>query len=184
MRVFGLAVYVFSLGCAARGPSVTDVADQISTVPDGMARLVFLRTTESALYIARDTAISLDGACVGATGYGEFLYADVAQGAHRLRADTWDMPGRCELLLEAVTHQTYYFQVDPREESFGAFALSSFVVEMISDGVLSSLVGGRLGSAAESYGKACGGGFRLYPVDPVAARSRLRELTLAPLRGN
>lgn len=35
------------------------------------------------------------------------------------------------------------------------------------------------GSSAETYGKECGGAFRLYPVDPETALARLNDLRLS-----
>ena len=91
----------------------------------------------------------------------------------------WDSPGQCELTLAANPGQTYYFQVDPRTESLGAFSAAGFVTSMVTGGVLADVAGGLAGSAAESYGKECGGAFRLYPVDPETANSKLLDLNLS-----
>ena len=42
--------------------------------------------------------------------------------------------------------------------------------------VVASLTAGLGAVAAESYGKACGGAFRLYPVDADTARLKLQSL--------
>lgn len=166
-------------GCAARGPNYVDAISKATPIQDNMARIVFFRTRESALYIARKATISIDDEKVGATAYGGFHYHDVQTGIYRLRADMWDAPGRCELILDASVGQTYYFQVDPRDESFGAFAVSGFAAEMVSSGVLIGLAGGLAGSTAESLGKECSGAFRLYPVDQETANSKLLDLKLS-----
>ncbi len=144
-----------------------------------MAKVVFFRTKESALYVARRAAIYIDDSKVGGTAYGGFHYHDVSPGEHLLRADMWDSPGDCELTLNAIVGETYYFQVDPRQESFGAFSAAGFAAGLISGGVLADVGGGLAGAAAESYGKACGGAFRLYPVDEKTALSKLTALKLS-----
>lgn len=166
-------------GCAARGPGYSESSAQIASVPDSLARIVFFRTRDSALYIARKATISVDGEKVGATAYGGFHYVDVTPGTHQLRADMWDAPGQCELTLVSGSGQTYYFQVDPRKESFGAFSVAGFAADIVSSGVIGGLAGGLAGSAAESYGKNCGGAFKLYPVDPGTAKMKLRDLNLS-----
>lgn len=165
--------------CAARGPSFTEASEEIAAAPEDVARIVFFRTRDSALYIARKATITVDGQKAGATAYGGFHYVDVSEGAHQLRADMWDAPGRCELTLVTSAGQTYYFQVDPRTESFGAFSVAGFAADVVSSGVVSGLAGGLVGSAAESYGKKCGGAFRLYPVDEQTSLSKLRDLSLS-----
>lgn len=174
-----LVTAVIIVGCAARGPDYTAISAEVSQAPDDSARIVFFRTRDSALYIARKARISLDGENIGGTPYGGFHYVDVVPGAHRVRADMWDAPGRCELTLVTSPGQTYYFQVDARSESFGAFSAAGFAVDLVSGGVIAGLAGGLAGSAVESYGKTCGGAFNLYPVDPETASLKLRELKLS-----
>lgn len=170
---------LFLCGCSASGPSFSDSRADLIVTSGEMARVVFFRTKESALYIARKAAIHVDDSKVGGTAYGGFHHHDVLPGEHRLRADMWDLPGTCELTLNAVAGRTYYFQVDPRQESFGAFSAAGFAASLVSGGVLADLGGGLAGAAAESYGKECGGAFRLYPVDEETALSKLSGLKLS-----
>ena len=172
---FGVLLWVVGLlsACAAAGPGDGRV---MTPPPDGQARLVFLRTRDSALYIARRAAISIDGETVGRTAFGRFHYHDVPAGPHRLRAGMWDVPGECLLTLTAAAGETYYFQVDPRAESLGAFASASFFADLATENLAASLAAGFGAVAAESYAAECGGAFRLYPVDPEGARSKLSAL--------
>jgi hypothetical protein len=179
MKVVLLVGALSLCGCAASGPSFVEESERMIPVPEGLARIVFFRTEDSTLYIARNARITLDGERIGATAYGGFHYHDVSQGSHRLQADMWDVPGGCELILEAASGQTYYFQVDPRDESFLAFAAGDLVASMVTDGELFSLALGLGVSAAESYGRECGGAFKLYPVDPATANWKLLELNLS-----
>lgn len=178
----GLLVLVAAtiiVGCAARGSEYRTISAEVSKAPDDSARIVFFRTRDSALYIARKARISVDGEKIGGTPYGGFHYVDVAPGPHRLRADMWDAPGRCELTLVTSPGQTYYFQVDARSESFGAFSAAGFAADLVSGGIVAGVAGGLAGSAIESYGKTCGGAFNLYPVDPETASIKLRQLKLS-----
>lgn len=180
---FVLALGVALLtGCAASGVPYSDVSSQLAPPTDQQARVVFLRTRDTLLYLARRATITVDGEKVGTTGYGGFHVHDLPAGAYKIRADMWDAPGHCELILNAERGHVYYFQVDPRSESFGAFGASGFAASLLAGGVLSEIAfvtGGLAGNAIESYGQICGGAFRLYPVDAQTATSRLTDLRLS-----
>lgn len=130
------------------------------------------------MYLARKAAIHVSGEKTGATAYGGFSYWIVPAGEYTLRADMWDAPGRCELIFNVGVGETYFFQVDPRSESFESFAVSGTVADLASSGAFAGLAGGLAGGAVESYGKECGGAFRLYPVDPVTGYQKLQDLRL------
>lgn len=175
MKIWLVSLLLVTCGCVAGGRAYLEIADQIASVPDGNARIVILRPRESMLYIARKATISLNGEKIGATPYGGFHYHDIVAGKHRLKAGMWDMPGRCEITLDASAGQVYYFQVDPRNESFWAFSAGDFAASALDAGVI-SVLGGLTAGAAESYGNDCGGAFRLYPIDSSTAVSKLPDL--------
>jgi len=166
-------------GCVATGAVYEDVRSEITELQHGVARLVFYRTDDSLLYSARSARVLVDGQKAGGCALGGFFYRDVSPGAHRLIADMWDAPGHCEVLLSAEAGSTYYFQVDPRPESFWAFAGPATVSDLLGQNIVFSVAAGVGGITAESYGKECGGAFRLYPVDPQTARQRLSRLRLS-----
>lgn len=165
--------------CAASGPTFDEAGFSSQSIPDGKARVVFFRTRDSGLYIARQASISLDGEKVGGAGYGSFSVHDIDAGDHGLRADMWDMPGQCEVTFTAAAGSTYYFQIDPRSESFGAFAAGDLATQFLAMNVFVNVAGGVSAVAAESYGKECGGAFRIYPVDAGTANTRLGPLRRA-----
>lgn len=177
-RLAWLAAFLLS-ACAASRPTFDESVVGSESIPEGKARLVFFRTRDSGLYIARQAAVSLDGNKVGGAGYGSFFVHDIDSGRHSLKADMWDMPGQCELIFTATAGETYYFQVDPRSESFGAFAAGDLASQLLTMNVLVNIAGGVSAVAAESYGKACGGAFRVYPVDADSAVVRLGTLRRA-----
>ncbi|NNC77531.1 MAG: hypothetical protein HKN77_06160 [Woeseiaceae bacterium] len=179
MRLFVILTLLLLASCAARGPSFDEDRANVTATPNDQARIVFFRTRDSKLYIARKATVSIDGIKVGSTAYGGYHHHDVAPGVHVLRADMWDAPGQCELTLIANEQQTYFFQVDPRLESFGAFSVAGFTAGLVSGGVIADIAGGLAGATAESYGKECGGAFRLYPVDQQTALLRLEKLKLS-----
>ncbi|NNF41079.1 MAG: DUF2846 domain-containing protein [Woeseiaceae bacterium] len=180
MKSLVIIFFLFICGCAASGPSFSDSQAGMMLTSGETAKVVFFRTKETALYIARKAAVYIDDSKIGGTAYGGFHFHDVSPGQRRLRTEMWDSPGNCELTLNAVAGETYYFQVDPRQESFGAFFAAGTAASLISGGVLlADLGGGLAGAAAESYGKDCGGAFRLYPVDEETALSKLSALRLS-----
>ena len=107
------AVCFLLAACAARGTGFDSSRGDISRVPEGKARVVFLRTDESLLYSARKARVLIDGEKTGGCALGGFIFRDMAPGEHRLVADTWDAPGRCEVIVTAEAGRIYYFQVDP-----------------------------------------------------------------------
>jgi hypothetical protein len=178
IQVVGCSVALLLCACAASGPTIDKSTLYNNAIPDGKARVVFFRTRDSALYIARRAAISLDSERIGGIGYGGFFFQDIDTGNHGLRADMWDMPGRCELIFTAAAGESYYFQVDPRSESLGAFASGDLATQFFTSNVLVNIAGGVSAVAAESYGKDCAGAFRIYPVDAGTAITRLGPLRL------
>lgn len=178
-QVITNSVALLLSACVASGPTFDEAAFGTEAIPDGKARVVFFRTRDSALYVARQAAVSLDGEKIGGAGYGAFLVHTIDAGNHGLRADMWDMPGQCELIFTAVAGETYYFQVDPRSESFGAFAMGDLSTQLLTTNVFVNVAGGVSAVAAESYGKECGGAFRIYPVDAGTAITRLGRLRRA-----
>ena len=160
-------------GCMATGAAYETSPAGLQPVPETSARIVFYRTQEAALYPARRVRIRIDGETTGYCSLDGFLARDVVSGAHRLGVDMWDAPGDCEILLDARGGETYYFQVDSREASFWSFAGPMAVADAFGNGIGISIASGIGGMTAESYGKECGGAFRLYPVHPGSARERL-----------
>ena len=166
-------------GCAATGSGYEDMGSQVAQVPNGAARVVFFRTDESLLYSARKARVLVDGEKTGGCALGGFFFRDLPAGEHRLVADMWDAPGRCEVVVGAEAGQIYYFQVDPRVQSFWGFAGPAAASELLGQSIAFSIAAGVGGMTAESYGKECGGVFQLYPVDEPTALERLATLKLS-----
>ena len=176
LQLLGYAAGLLLYACAASGPTPDEAGFDSESILDGSARFVFLRTRDNGLYIARHATVSLDGQNIGSAGYGSFFVHDTDAGNHSLRADMWDMPGKCELIVTAAAGETYFFQIDPRSESFGAFTAGDLATQLLTTNVLVNTAGGVSAIAAESYGKKCGGGFSIYPVDAGTAMTRLKQL--------
>ena len=160
-----LSILIFTIiitGCAATGPSFLEVKSDIENLSKEKARVVFYRTKESSLYLARKAPVDINNKQVGACAYGGFFYLDIPEGRHSIKTEIWDMPGECELFLNAESGSTYYLQVDPRMESFTAFML-----------------GGIVGNAIEGSGKQCSGAFKLYPASKEIAEKKLVNLRLS-----
>jgi hypothetical protein len=128
------------------------------------------------LYSARSARISIDGETAGGCKPGGYLHRDLSPGEHRLATDMWDAPGQCEVVLNVEPGRIYYFRVDPRAESFLSFAGPLAAGELLGSS-LPVATGAGIGSmAAESYGRDCGGAFRLYPVGEPSAVADLQRL--------
>ena len=90
-----------------------------------------------------------------------------------LLSGTLIRPGdRVADVVAAAAGQTYYFQVDPRTESFGAFASGDVATQLLTSNILVNVAGSVTAVAAESHGKECGGAFHIYPVDAGTAITR------------
>lgn len=174
-----LAVSFLVSACAATGPDYERMGSDIAAVPDGVTRIVFYRTNESLLYSARKARIMIDGENAGGCALGGFFFRDLSPGDHRLKADMWDAPGHCEVLVTSETGRIYFFQVDPRQQSFWSFAGPTAVSDLLGQSIAVSVASGVGGMAVESYGAECGGVFRLYPVDEPTARERIARLRLS-----
>lgn len=168
-----LAITCF--GCTSNAPSDEKIIAGLNTPTEGGARIVLFRTRDSGLYLLRSAGITVNDVRVGTVSYGSFNYFEVPANSYDLSAGMWDVHGSCRLTLNAESGATYYFQVDPRAESFASFAAGDFALSLVTNQVV-SIAGGVAASSLESYGRTCGGAFKLYPVDPATALSRLAEL--------
>ena len=152
----------------------------VTTEAGGQAHLVFLRTRDSLLYVLRDAPVYVDGQRVNSIGYGDSFRWDVDPGTHRLAVKTWDSPGGCEVVIDAQEERSYYFQVDPRTESFVTFMAGDVAGLAVSSNSWVALASGLALASAESYARECGGLFRFYPVDESTARTQLAQLEREP----
>ncbi len=126
------------------------------------ARLVFFRTKDSHLYSARKAPVEIDSIKVGNCAFGGFFYLDLPKGKHTLKTELWDMPGKCEVIINAKAGAIYYFRIDSRSESFTPMILA-----------------GAIGNAIESQGKSCGGAFKIYPENEREAKEMMASLKLS-----
>ena len=123
-----------SRSAGAPEPPAPDPVVSRAPVPEDMARFVFLRTRDSMLYVARGAPVYLGDVNLGSARYGRYFHRDVPAAEYRLQVRTWDAPGRCEVVVEARGGQTYYFLVDPRAESFGAFFGGDAMATLLGQG--------------------------------------------------
>jgi hypothetical protein len=163
-------------GCTAAGPLYEIEQSERISVPSTSGQVVFFRPGGIMLYSARQARIVIDGETVGGCGSGGYLMRDLVPGTYRLSSDMWDAPGRCEVVLNVEAGRVYYFRMDPRAASFLSFAGPLAAGELLASSFPVAVGAGVGGMAAESYGRACGGAFRLYPVEPSAALAELHGL--------
>jgi len=176
-RMSLLLLAALAMAACATAPPTPRSTDVESLSPtEGLARLVFLRTHDSKLYLLRSAPVYLDDEKTGDVPYGGWFQRDVSPAQYRVTVRNWDSPGRCEVVIDAKADTTYYLQVDPRDENFGAFIAGDIAGAVAGANVWVALATGMTVQAAESYVQACGGLFRLYPVDEASARAKLALL--------
>ncbi len=175
-RRFFLLVALAMAACTTVPDKLRGTNPELPPPSEGFARLVFLRTHDSKLYLLRSAPVYLEDQKIGDIPYGGWFQREVRPAQYRLTVRTWDSPGRCELVIDAKSDTTYYLQVDPRAENFGALVAGDIAATVAGANVWVALATGVTLQAAESYVQACGGLFRLYPIDEASARGRLALL--------
>ncbi len=165
-------------GCASGGPRFADLWPSLGPTAEGYGRVVIFRTRDSVQYMLRGARLKIDDMERGALQIGEFRFYTLRSGAHYIGTDIWDTVGSCQVNIELKAGQTLYFQVDPRRVNFWSFAGPALAVDLLAESVGIGVPIGLATSAAESYGKICGGAFLLYPVDAESAHPHLLELKL------
>lgn len=175
-----LLLTAVAIASCAAGPGTPRATNPgLSPPAESLARLVFLRTQDSKLYILRSAPVYLDDRKIGNVGYGTWFEQEVTPARYRMTVRNWDSPGSCEVTMEAEAGKTYYLQIDPRDENFNAFVVGDIVGTLAGGNFLVELTTGLALQAAESYAQACGGLFRLYPLDAVSAQAKLALLDRA-----
>ena len=65
IKLAGSSAILLLAACATSGPTFEESGLGSAPIPDGKARIVFLRTRDSGLYLARQASVSLDGEKIG-----------------------------------------------------------------------------------------------------------------------
>jgi hypothetical protein len=163
-------------GCAGSGVPYRDFAATALPVAGDSARLFVFRVGDTPQYAVRSASLVIDDVAHAGLGPGQFQTVSVAPGRHRIVVDMWDVPGRCELVVDVAGGTERYFEVSPRAANAAAM-LPSALVPVSSFGTL--LASGAVmmtGLTVESAGKACGGAFQVVEQPSDQAQSRLASL--------
>jgi len=156
-------ICMFLIGCAtpASGPLYSDFksaqTNHLEQANVTVFRQHFDRTAK-----ARSARIKIDGAKSGGVDIDGFISFTVAPGQHTLSSDLPDHPGSCDLPVDLIAGNEYFYEVSIRGNAIGP-----------------ALVFGLLGAAVESSGKKCGGLFAIRPVDKSYADSILQTSHLS-----
>ncbi len=172
------SAYSLSCGCAASAESAPKTAHLVAPVLEVNARLYFLRTRESKLYLFRGAALTIDGERVAIMGFGTASYRDVEPGTHIVSVSTWDSPGRCTRQLSIAAGEAAYFEILPRSASFDAYLAGETVAMTLTQHAMAAAFGGFLGSAYEVKRSECSGLFAISPLDGDTGRQRMTGLAL------
>jgi hypothetical protein len=179
--IAAMTALVVALSSCTSGPPTkyADVSEVRTAVPAGRARLTIYRLPVEWYAwggFRIETTLQFDTTALGDLGTGEFLVRDVAPGPHVLRIDIPHQPGACELPIEIIDGESYFFEVDARR-SYAWAALPGIVLRGIPYGgwVTGPLVE-LAGMSVESSGKTCGGAFSIVGVERDAALPKLAEL--------
>jgi hypothetical protein len=196
MRALLLLLLATLSACGATGPLYPETLARTGPIPEGMARIVLLRSDDFAnRNVASPVYVRIDEDLVGRLAYRGFLISQVAAGDVVLKASARNrMFGVCELPVSVKPGETLYVDVDPRPENqvadivgtvvSGAVLVSApttsgigHIGESIVTESATATAAGATASAAtaavEGAGKRCGGPYRLTLLAEAAA---LREL--------
>jgi hypothetical protein len=186
-------------GCGATGPLYPESIATLGPYPEGMGRIVLLRSDDFAnRNVASPVYVRVGEDLLGKLAYRGFLIAQVPAGDFVLQASAKSrMYGVCELPVSVKSGETLYVDVDPRQEYQAADIVGAVVGgavlasapstvgigDLAESLVVEPAVAGAAGaaasvatSAAEGAGKRCAGPFRLAPIAEAAALSELPRL--------
>lgn len=174
--LFPLCTVLALCGCASGGMPYRDFAASVAPVAADSARLLVFRVADTAQYSVRSASLSIDDVAQSGLAPGQFQTVTVLPGRHRIVVEMWDVPGRCELLVDVAGGSEHYLEVSPRVASAAAM-LPSVLVPVNSFATL--LANGAVmmgGLAVESAGKTCGGAFQVVEQPAEQALARLPTL--------
>jgi hypothetical protein len=186
-------------GCGATGELYPEALAKTGPYPEGMGRIVLLRSDDFAnRNVASPVYVRIGEELVGKLAYRGFLIAQVPAGDVVLKASAKNrMYGVCELPVAVKSGETRYVDVDPRSEYqfadiagavVGAAVLASApntvgVGDLPESLLVEPAVAGAAGAAAsvatsavEGAGKRCAGPYRMAPLAEAAALSELPRL--------
>lgn len=167
-KIFLIGLILLLSACSATGPKFRQVIATTPVVKTDMARLYFYRNDLFTLG-GRTAPITINDIAAGNCDNAGFFYVDVMPGAHRLKTELPDFPGRYILDFMAEAAKTYYLKITPRDDAIAA-----------------GLILGVVGMAIESGGSDKGGAYTLTVMDEVQAVRELVKLAYsgAPASGS
>jgi hypothetical protein len=187
------------VGCGATGPLYPESLAEIGPYPEGMGRIVLLRSDDFAnRNVASPVYVRIDEELIGRLAWRGFLIAQVPAGDVVLQASAKNrMFGVCELPVSVKSGETLYVDVDPRPENqvadiVGTVVSSAVLVsapttagvgDLAESVVVESAAASAAGAAAsaatsavEGAGKRCAGPYRLAPLAEAAALGELPRM--------
>jgi len=154
----GLFAFLILLitGCAATGPSYTDIKSTIPSLESGKSRLYFLR--ENAFMLSAVAArVQVNGVKVADIYSGGFVYLDRSAGEAFIMVDASLHPGEWRGKFTLEGGKEYFFLVTPN-----------------SNKVMAGVFLGLIGSSMTE-----GGPFYVYSIPEEMARKQLKTMKLS-----
>jgi hypothetical protein len=177
MKALVLSCTVVALGgCAGSGTPYRDLGVAAASAAADSARLLVFRVGDTPQYWVRSAGLMINDVAQPGLTPGQFQAFDVAPGRYRIVVDMWDVPGRCELVVEVAGGSERYFEVSPRLAPAAATLPMALVPVNSFGSLLASGAVMMTGLAVESAGKACGGAFQVVEQPSEQAQSRLASL--------
>jgi hypothetical protein len=171
-KVLLLGFAIALAGCAASGVRYSNHAAVTADLARDSTRITVFRTEQHSTYGGRAASVRVDGRFVGGCEYAGYVVFFVPPGPHVLAVDMVEMPGTCSVAADVLGGEDYYYEIEPRPESYVAG-----VVGNVLDALGGGLLVGTLGAlSAESAGKRCGGAFAIRPVAEEKALAELVRL--------
>lgn len=186
-------------GCSATGPLYPESLAELGDYPEGMGRIVLLRSDDFAnRNVASPVYVRIDEDLVGKLAWRGFLIAQVPAGDFVLQASAKSrLYGVCELPVSVKSGETLYVDVDPRQEYQAADIVGTVVgvavlasapstvgigdlpESLVVEPAVASAAGAAASaatSAVEGAGKRCAGPYRMAPIAEAAALSELPRM--------
>jgi len=186
-------------GCGASGPLYSESIATMGPHPEGMGRIVLLRSDDFAnRNVASPVYVRVSEDLLGKLAYRGFLIAQVPAGDFVVQASAKNrMYGVCELPVSVKSGETLYLDVDPRQEYqvadimgavVGGSVLASApntvgIGDLAESLVVEPAAAGAAGAAAsaatsvvEGAGERCAGPYHLTPLTEAAAFSELPRM--------
>ena len=161
-------VFMALFGCSSVPVRYAESFETIPVLDKNEARIFFYRLDDSPLYWLRGASVDIDGENLGSSSVGSAFYYDVSPGEHIIETDMSDLPGSCQVTLQARAGYIYHFKVTARWESFNTMMKNLY-----------DPLSGMARLYLDSLMQECSGAFAIVPVPEAKALNEMSGLKIS-----